>query len=400
MPLSDAALRNAKPRGTQYRLTDGDGLYVIVRPNGAKWWRFDYRRPGGSRNTLSFGTYPETGLSAARSQRERARELVAKGIDPSQERKAEAEQAEDRSFETVARQWWESRRPKWGEEYARRILNRLEKDVFPSLGKKRIEEITSSDLLAMLRKIEGRGVGETTYRVKNYVSEVFGFAIGHEWVSSDPTGPIDRGKLLKDKPAKERRAQIKVAELPQFMVRLAEANEEQDTLDALRLTLLTAVRTTEARFATFDEWERLDTDEPLWRIPPERMKMKNEHLVPAPRQAADIVRRRRDRMGGRGLVFARDTVSGTLSENTMLYGLYRMGYHSRATVHGLRGTFSTWANEQGWNRDWIERQLAHVEGNEVRLAYNAAEYLPGRRKLLQAWADFLDDQEEVGRLIG
>lgn len=360
-----------------------------MQTSGAIWWRFDYRFEG-KRKTLSFGTYPDTKLGAARAQRDRARELVEQGVDPSAARKAAAkDDPTQRLFSTVAKAWWESRRPGWSDEYATRIWNRLKDDVLPALGAKPIEEIVSADVLAALRAIEGRGIGETVYRVKGYISEIFGYAIGEALVESDPTDVVTRGRLLKAKPAKEKRAFVRPVQLGEFLKRFAVAGEDEDVRDALWLTILAAVRTDETRFAAAAEFEGLDGTAPLWRIPAARMKMRNEHLVPLSRQATAIAARRIERAVGRGLLFARPTRSGTLSENSMLYALYRMGYHSRATVHGFRSTFSTWANEQGWNRDWIERQLAHVE-EAVRGTYNSAEYLDGRRRLLQAWADMLD----------
>jgi integrase len=236
---------------------------------------------------------------------------------------------------------------------------------------------------------------------------VFRFAIASGWQTRDATADI-KGALKKRKKTVHR-AFIRPAEMGEFLLKLSEdQKEEQDTKDALLLTILTAVRTDELRFARKAEFENIKGDKPLWRIPKERMKMDREHLIPLSSQAAAIGRRLENLLERQPLLFSRATRSGTISENTMLYCLYRLGYHSRATVHGFRRTFSTLANEATkiidseevpmWHPDWVERCLAHVPEDQVRAAYNAAEYLPQRRRLLQWWGDWLDEQLEQARL--
>lgn len=406
--LSATAVRNAKGRETDYKLSDGGGLYLLVKSTGSRLWRYDFRL-GGKRRTMAIGVYPDVELASARDTHEAARKLVAAGEDPIHTVQEELDAAP--TFQETAARWLEARERGWAAENHRRIKNRLEQDVYPEIGHIPICELGSLTVLAMLRKIEARGVGETVYRIKGYVSEICGFAIGEGLCESDPTGPIDAGKLLKPKPRKQHRAALKATEFPTFLTRLADSNEEQDTIDALRLVLWTVGRTDEIRFAHRDEFEGLDGDAPLWRLSGKRMKMHLEHLVPLPRQAVPMLRRRIERVGDSGLLFERKTRSGTLSENTLLYACYRLGYHSRITVHGFRGSFSTIANEatrindvgeevRMWDADWIERCLAHVEGDTVRGAYNSAEWIGPRRRLLQWWADWLDTQEHLGRFLG
>lgn len=417
MPLSDLVIRRAQSKPAPYKLSDELGLYLLVQPNGAMWWRFDYRFDR-KRKTLSLGVYPKVSLTKARGGRDDARQLLAQGIDPGEQRKkAKQTPPEEITFEKVGREWHTTRKGTWSPDYAQRILNRLEKDVFPVIGHLPIGEIGVSQVLDMLRKVEARGVGETVYRVKDYVSEIFAPAVALGLAAADPVYAIDKGKMLKPKPRKQHRAALKAVEFPQFLARLANSDLEIDTKEALLLTLLTVVRTDELRFARIEEAEDLEGKAPLWRIPADRMKphgssgIRTEHVIPLPTQAAALWRRRRDRLKqDSGLLFPQDSVSGVISENRMLYGMYRLGYHSKATVHGFRGSFSTIANEairivdgeevRMWDSDWIERQLHHVDTDEVRSSYNAAKYLQGRRRMLQWWADWLDAQQSAGLMIG
>jgi integrase len=407
MKLSATAIKNARPRQRAYKLADGGGLYLLVQPIGSKLWRYDFRL-NKKRRTMALGKWPAVGLADARTRHAAAAARVARGEDPI---RADAAEQRDTRLETIFREWWAAQVSGWTDRYAGTVIRRLERNVFPELGRKPIAEVKSADVLKIVRAIEQRGAITAARRVKSYCLAAFDFAKAEGLVETNPAADI--GKLLKAKPPRKRRAALKATDLPAFLVKLRDSeDEEEDTLDAMWLTLLTAVRTVETRFAACEEFEALDKPgAETWRISPTRMKMKNEHLVPLSRQAAAIVCRRVAKVGGRGLLFPRRTVSGVISENTMLYALYRMGYHSKATVHGFRGTFSTILNEttrqdasgavvRMFDSDWIERQLAHVEEDEVRGAYNAAEWIGPRRAMLQWWADYLDRQEEIGRLLG
>jgi integrase len=411
MKLSATAVANAKPRPKAYKLADGKGLYLLVQPTGAKLWRYDFRLDD-KRRTMALGVYSAAvGLAAARERHGAAYALVEQGIDPVEAQRPKIDP--NATLRAVAELWWKAQKRGWSAKVHKQTWARLENDILPTLGRKSVATINSSALLAALQAVEERGALEVTRKIKSHLHGIFAHAIGLGLIEKgkNPITPITENRMLKRQPKSKHHLKLPASKMPAFLHAIDTASEEVDTIDALRLTLLTAVRTGETRFAAVEEFEGLDGDSPLWRLSAARMKMDHEHLVPLSRQVADLVRRRIAMVGGKGLLFRRKTVSGTLSENTMLYALYRMGYHSRLTVHGLRGTFSTIANEaerrddsgemvKMWSGDWIERQLAHGELDEVREAYNAAEYLPQRRRMLQWWADWLDSQAELGRMLG
>lgn len=391
--LSDTSVRKAAPREKPYKLSDSRGLYLLINPKGSKLWRFDYRFDG-KRKTMSLGAYPDVSLASARARHQEARTHIANGSDPMAARQSVP--AAEHTFEEVGRRWLEAQRHSWADRYYQLSTKRLEAEIFPTMGQRPIGEIEPPELLSHIRGIEARGAIETARRISNYCGGIFRFGIAEGVCKRDPSADI-RDALKAKKPVKHRNA-ITEKELPNFLQKLDAYDLEGDTYDALLLVLLTAGRTEEIRFAHASEFEGLDTDSPLWRISPQRMKMQREHLVPLSRQAVDIVKRRIT-LNPNGLLFARNTKSGSFSENTMLYALYRLGYHSRATVHGLRSTFSTIAHEREWNTDWIELCLAHVDNNGVRASYNSAKYLRQRRDLLQWWADFIDTQRETGKAL-
>jgi integrase len=408
MPLKELEAKNAKPKDRAYKLADSEGLFLLVQPNGSKLWRMKYRF-GGKEKLLSFGAYPDLGISAAREKRCAAKQLLAQGKDP-MANKADMMPEGAATFLSVAQRWHENRESSLDAAHSQRVWSRLERDVFPALGSKMMHEITPPDVLEMIRKIEARGALDISRRAKQGVGQIFQFAIACGLLSSDPTTHL-RG-ALKPRPRVKHMSRLPLTELPQFLLKLKKYEEEGDrrsaiTRDAVTFALLTWVRTKELRFAVRSEFEDLDGKSPVWRIPAERMKMGREHFVPLSKQAATIARRMIIASTGEFL-FPGVAPKKPLSENTMIYALYRLGYHSRQTVHGFRGLASTWANEQlvefgkpamwirRYHEDWVEMQLAHSEDNEVRGAYNAAEYMVPRRRMMQDWADFLADQEKLG----
>ena len=408
MPLSELQAKNAKPGERAYKLADGGGLFLLIQPNGAKLWRMKYRY-GGKEKLLSFGAYPELGIAAAREKRTLAKAMLVEGKDP-MENRCEMKPEEGETFLVVAKRWQKNRESALDPAHAKRVWSRLERDVLPALGGKLMHEITPPDVLAVVRKIEARGALDISRRAKQGVGQIFQFAIASGLASTDPTAHL-RG-ALKPRPRVKHMSRIPLNELPGFLDKLRAYKEEGDrrssaTRDALMLALLTWVRTKELRFAVKREFEDLNGKAPLWRIPGERMKMGREHLVPLSSQAAEIAKRVISSSLGEFL-FPGATSEKPMSENTMIYALYRLGYHSRQTVHGFRGLASTWANEQlvefgdppmwirKFHEDWVELQLAHSEENEVRGAYNAAEYIVPRRRMMQDWADFLGGENVVG----
>ncbi|HEY9723527.1 MAG TPA: integrase arm-type DNA-binding domain-containing protein [Oscillatoriaceae cyanobacterium] len=387
-----AIRRHSRPE-SPIKLSDGEGLHLLVQPNGSRLWRLAYRF-GGKQKTLALGSYPDVSLAEARGGRRKAKAMLRQGDDPGEARKAEKRAAgnEASSFEALAKRWHESQKGGWVPDYAARVLKRLEQDVFPDLGARQVASINSTDVLRVLRNVERRGAVETARRLRLYIRDVFGFAQAERLVDMNPAEGLT--KALKARPAKVHRRALAQRELPEFLRNLKAYDGGLIAKSAIRLTLLTAARTSEVRFSTWDEFDLANEETSMWRLSPERMKVKGrtaDHLVPLSRQAREVLLELRPFTGDGKYVFASDTKTGCISENTMLYGLYRMGYHNRATIHGFRRTASTILNEHGFNRDWIERQLAHLDRDEVRAAYNAAEYLPERRRMMQWWADYVDE---------
>lgn len=395
MPLTALTVKNAKPKAKPYKLADGKGLYLVVTPSGGKLWRFDYRH-GEKRKTLALGKWPDFELAAARERRDIARKRLADGEDPAAADKAETLAIEN-AFETIARNWHAGAKTAWTPRYARLVLGRLEADIFPHIGKDNIDSIEPPRLLEVIRKVEARGAIEMAKRIKNYCSEIFMYGIAEGKCRRDPAADIRRA-LRKPRP-KKHMAAVSPSEFPALVAKMHAYDGDELTKLALHFTLITMVRTQETRFARIDEFENLGDHEPLWRLSPERMKMSREHLVPLPRQAVMIIKRLRQKAPDSQYLFPANTRTGVISENTMLYGLYRMGYHSRQTTHGLRRCASTILNESGrFEPDWIETQLAHADDDKVRGAYNAAIYLPHRRRMLQWWADFIEKPTNAFRI--
>lgn len=372
MPLSDTACRNAKPGDKPRKLTDAGNLYLLVQPTGSRLWRWNYRFDG-KQKTMAFGKYPEVSLSEARSRRDEARAMLAAGLDP-----ANPKPVDSINFEEVAREWIKSRID-WSPGHLSRILSRLEEDVFPEFGHVAVSLLDAPTILAALRKVEARGALEVAKRLRQTIGQIMRYAIATGRASRDPAADL-RG-AMKPSPRVRHMAALRENDLPEFLVKLDAYSGDLRTRLAIELVMRTFVRTGEIRGA---RWAEIDGD--LWRIPAERMKMGRDHVVPLPPQTLAVLERLKA-LGDPEFVCR-------MSENTMIYAMYRMGYHSRATIHGFRSTASTILNESGlWSPDAIERQLAHVPGNVVRSAYNAAQYLPERRKMMTWWNDFLDQKK-------
>lgn len=390
MPLTDIAVRNAKPSAKAYKLADTAGMYLLVTPKGSRYWRLDYRF-AGKRRTLALGVYPTVGLAGARGRREDARSLLEKGIDPNSNKKAVKRVltiAHGNTFEAIAREWLEKQRNKFVAGYLVRITARLEQDVFPVIGSRPIKEIDAPELLEMLRKVEGRGVIETTRRLRQICGSVFRYGVTTGRADRDLSADLKGALQAPPRPVGHKT--IPLDELPAFLLKLDAYDGDPRTRLALKLMVLTFVRTNELRAARWPEFENIEGANPLWRIPKERMKMKVEHLVPLAPQAVAVLRELRALPGSDDspFLFPSGSREGYMSNNTMLFALYRLGYHSRATVHGFRALASTALNEMGFRPDIIECQLAHQEQNAVRRAYNRAQYLDERRTMMKTWAEY------------
>jgi len=396
MKLTATRISKAKAAAKPYKLSDGDGMFLLVNTNGSKYWRLKYR-VAGKEKLLSLGTFPDVSLATARERRADARKALAAGIDPSAQKQAEKRaQSESDTFEAVAREWIEARSGEWGESNKRQVTRRLERDAFPWIGTTKVHELEPPEVLRMLRRTEARGAIETSHRVKQLVGQVMRFAVATGRASRDPTQ--DLAGALKTKRTRHHASITRPADIGPLL-RAIEGYEGQFvTRCGLQLAPLLFVRPGELRRA---EWLEFDLDGAEWRIPAKRMKMDAPHIVPLSTQAVEVLRELQPLTGRGRYVFpgARST-DRPMSENTINAALRRMGYEKdQMTGHGFRSMASTLLNEQGWNRDAIERQLAHAERDNVRAAYNYAEHLDERRRMMQAWADFLERLAASGNSI-
>ncbi len=389
MSLTDVQVRNAKPTDKQYKLAAGKGLYLVVSPKGGKWWRVRYRF-SGKQKELSVGTYPDVSLKLATSRRDELRQKLEKGIDPSKERKLEkitAKHADERTFEVIARDWMDKFGADWTDKYKKLTKSRLEQNAFPWIGNSDIDSITAPELLIILRKVESRGALETAHRVRKLCSCVFRYAIANGVAQRDPAADLV-GALPPTKT--KHLASITDPKMVGALLRAVDGYDGQFiTKCALKLSALVMLRPVNIRSS---KWEDIDLDTAQWKIPMGSMKMRRTHIVPLSKQAIDILKEVRALTGGGTFVFPSiRTKQRPMSENTITAALRRLGYSGdEMTAHGFRSMASTILHEQGYNSDWVELQLAHVDGNTVRASYNYAQYLPERKRMMQDWADYLD----------
>ena len=391
MALTATTIKTCKPKDKAYKLTDGGGLYLLVSPSGGKWWRFDYRCQS-KRKTLSMGVYPAISLKDARDRRDEAKKQLANGIDPAMVRKSQKhQQSQPNTFEAVAREWHDKFKPGWSDTHASRLLRLLERDIFPWLGSMPVSDVSSPLLLQTIRRIETRSL-DTAHRAMQNCGQVFRYAIATGRQQNDPTHAL-KGAIP---PIRDNHfASITHPEQIGPLLRAIEGYKgEFITQSALRLGPLVFVRPGELRHA---EWSEINLEIGEWRIPSEKMKMGQPHIVPLARQSIVLLTDLQPLTGtGQYLFPSVRSLDRPLSENTINAALRRLGYtKDEMTGHGFRSMASTLLNEQGWNRDHIERQLAHADRNKIRAAYNYADYLPERRKMMQAWADYLDTLKAV-----
>jgi integrase len=396
--LTPSAVVNAKPRPKAYKLTDGRGMYLLVHPNGGRWWRFDYTRPGtGKRNTITLGTFPDVSLRQARDRRDDTRKLVADGVDPGEKRKAE-QLADAESFEAVAREWHLKFGATCTPDHAARVLRQLERDVFPWIGSKPIGRVSAPDVLATLRRIESRGAVETAHRARQNCSQVFCYAVATGRAERDMTRDL-RGALTPVS-AKHHAAITEPARIGELLRAIDGFAGTLPTRCALKLAPLTFVRPGELRMA---EWAEFDLDAAEWRIPAERMKMRQPHIVPLSTQAVAILRELHPLTGSGRFLFpsirtpSARTIQRPMSNNTVNAALRRMGYDKDTmTGHGFRAMARTILDEVlGFRPDYVEHQLAHAVRDPNGRAYNRTAFLPERRRMMQAWADYLDSLRDT-----
>lgn len=409
-PLTDPKCEAAKPREKDYKLFDGQGLYLLVRATGSKVWRLKYNRPNGKENTLTLGEYGRAGISLAkaRARRTEARDLLAQGIDPAEHAKEvrfAAVAAQANTFKTIAMEWHACCALKWSAGHSKTVLSRLETYLFPAFGSRPVADLKPRDLLVPLKAVEKRGSLELASRLRHYECGIMRYAVQHGHIESNPARDLvgaTAPNQSKHRPA------LPLERLPELLQRIDADTGRPLTVLAVKLALLVFIRSSELRFA---RWPEIDFDRSMWQVPGERQpidgvknahrgsKMGTPHLVPLSRQALNILEQVRNLSGRFDLVFAGDHHHWKpMSENTVNKSLRRMGYDTKVEIcgHGFRTMACSSLIESGlWSRDAVERQMSHQERNGVRAAYiHKAEHLDERRLMIQWWADYLDANRE------
>lgn len=386
MKLTARQVSTAKPQDKPYKLSDGGGMYLLVNPNGSRYWRLKYRY-AGKEKLLALGVYPDVTLADARDKRNEAKRVIAAGSDPSDVKQAIKNAkalAMQNSFELIAVEWHKHKKPNWSSGYADDILESLRKDIFPYIGKRAITDIKPVDMLAVLKKLEERGVLDKLKKIRQACKQIFTYAIITGRAEFNPVA--DLAGALKP-PKQQHYPHLQRDELGGFIEALMDYSGSKITRTATFLLMYTGVRTIELRAA---EWKEFDFSNDLWQIPKERMKMRRPHLVPLSRQVKAMLLEVKSITGRGKYVFpGRNDAGKPMSEASINQVIKRVGYDGRATGHGFRHTMSTILHEQGFNTAWIEAQLAHADKNTIRGTYNHAQYLEGRREMVQWYADFL-----------
>lgn len=398
MPLTDTAIRAIKPTAKAIKLFDGQGLYLEVAPSGGRWWRLKYRLLGREKR-ISLGTYPSTSLREARKRRDEAKEMLAQGIDPSESRKeakataAAIEQEQATTFESIAREWFTKKKAAWKPVHQKKILSRLENQIFPIIGDKLFTSLEPADFLAAIQKAEARGVIETAHRLAQLCGQISRYARIIGITKYDIAAGLT--EALTPVQTKHRAAVIDPIEIGHLLRAIDGYGGEPSICYALRVMPYVFVRSIELRGA---EWSEIDLAAATWIVPASRMKMKEAHVVPLPRQVVALLGTLKEITGNGRYVFpSLHSASRHISDVGLLNALRRLGYaKDEMCIHGFRGLASTRLNEMGFRADVIEAQLAHAEKNAVRRAYNHAEYLDERREMMQRWADYLDSLKAAG----
>jgi integrase len=390
--LTDAHARNAKARPRPYKLPDGEGLHLLVAPTGSKLWRFRYRL-GGVENTFAVGEYPLIGLQQAREARDAARRLVKEGINPAHNRtnrRSETLTAAANTFIAIAQEWIDQHRHDWSTYYLNQVQTVLAEDVFPRIGRLPIKAVTAHQLLAIVKQVADRGAPTIAILIRQWCSAIFRYATATLRADTDPAAAL-KGAITR--PRVKHKQALYIKEVGQLLQRLDNAGGTKEVQIAIRLLLLTFVRPGELRGAV---WSEFEFELAEWRIPRERMKMRDPHVVPLSRQVVNLLRELRATSNQHPQLFpnARDPTRN-MSPTTLNRFLERLGYAGQFSAHGFRATASTILNEVGYRPDVIERQLAHRERNSVRASYNHASYMPERRKMMQDWADLVDTQRNT-----
>lgn len=403
--LTDTKVRSAKPEEKEYSLVDGDGMFLLIHPNGSKYWRFRFRF-GGKQHLMAFGVYPDVSLADARKKREEARKLVAAGIDPREHKRAvKEEQAKEIiTFEKVAREWLTTNQ-KWSEDHANRVKKSLEDNIFPAIGTRNIAELGTRDLLIPIKAVETSGRLEVASRLQQRTTAIMRYAVQSGLIDYNPAQEMAGAVASSNR---QHRPALELKRIPELLEKIDGYTGRPLTRWATELTLLIFIRSSELRFA---RWSEIDFETSMWTIPPERepipgvkhsqrgSKMRTPHLVPLSKQALAILKQIKQFCGEHELIFIGDhDPRKPMSENTVNSALRVMGYDTKVEVcgHGFRTMACSSLIESGlWSKDAVERQMSHMERNSVRAAYiHKAEHLDERKLMLQWWADFLDANRE------
>lgn len=401
MKLTDTACKKAKAESTQRKISDGGGLYLLIKPCGGKYWRLKYYFLGRER-MMALGVYPVVSLADARKRREDAKKLLANGIDPAtakKERKREAIQNAANTFEAVGREWHTKQLERWDPKTGKKVMRYLENDIFPYIGSRPIADIDPPELLEALRKIEGRGAYYNAGRIRQLCGQIFRYGVATGKNPRDPSADL-RGALTTAKT--NHYAALDIKEMPDFL-RALDQNDARlfpQTRRSIRLLMLTMTRTSELILAG---WDEIDLDKAIWEIPGSRMKMGNPHIVPLSRQAVALFREQQEdtKHLNTPWVFPNQVrPQKAMSNNTILMGIKRMGYAGRMTGHGFRALAMTTIMEVlGYPHEIPDTQLAHAKGDNVRRAYDRTKFIPQRKKMMQEWADYLDAVAAGGKVI-
>ena len=394
MPLTDTRIRQAKPKQKPYKLTDGGGLHIEVRPTGSKLWRLRYRLVG-KENVFAIGRYPQLKLKDARAERDKAKETIKKGVHPSHNRKLErVRQSSEHAntFRAVADEWLERNAEGWTARTYKQRQKALENDVFPFIGSLPVRQVTPAHVLDIVRRVEKRAPTMAVI-VNQFIGAICRYAVVTLRADTDPTAPL-RGSL---KPLQTQHSKpLSGSEFPAFLRAVDDYPGQFGNKTALQIMLLTLVRTTELIEA---RWDEFDLEQRLWTIPANRMKSREVHRVPLSHQVVDLIKRLHGVSGHREFLFPnRADPRRPASQGVLWKAVASLGYKGKFSPHGIRATGSTMLNEMGFRADVIERQLAHAERNKVRASYNQADYLDERRQMMQTWADFIDAQADGGNV--
>lgn len=399
-PLTDIQVKTAKPKGKEYKLSDGGGLYLLVTATGGKLWRCDYRH-NSKRKTAAFGAYPSITLAEARQRREDVKRLLANGVDPGEVKKAQKEEqtAELRTFETVAREWYAKNEPAWSASHCATVMSRLERDIFPVIGNRPVAEIKRGDIITLLKGIEARGKIETAKRIKIYCGQIFRYALNHEWVESNPTADLKTGDILAKVEEKHHAAITDPKQVAELLRAIDAYTGTFVVKCALQLAPLFFVRPGELQKA---EWSEFDLDAAEWNIPATRMKTKQPHLVPLAKRAVAILQELHKLTGDGKYVFpSLRSNKRPMSNVAMLAAFRRMGFDKdEMTTHGFRAMARTILDEVLHVRpDFIEHQLAHAVKDPLGRAYNRTSHLAERRKMMELWAEYLEGLKSGAKVI-